>query len=409
MSLLRKLRASGYPRQFWVLFFGQLISAAGGSMAWPFFSIYMHNRLGISLTLIGTILGVSAALGLPVQTLAGTWTDRWGRKNVILIGLLGQSISIGLLGLTTSVPLVITIILVGSTISAMMGPAMNAMIADLVVSERRSEAYGLIRITANLGVTIGPSIGGFLATRSYSLLFLTAAGVTFLFVPLVLFLTHETKPDNIEVKSSALGNEEGYRALLLNQPFVITCIALILSMLAYSQMVSILPVYMTEYARLSEASFGWVMSTNAALIVLFQFSITRGTARYGHLPVMAAGALFTAIGVGAVAISNHLWAFFACVIILTIGEMLIMPTSTAYVASLAPEHLRGRYMGVLNIAWSLGQGVGPMLGGMINDHLTPRAVWPSMGALGLLSAAILWSMKRAVRVKDRVPGDGSSQ
>jgi MFS family permease len=85
--------------------------------------------------------------------------------------------------------------------------------------------------------------------------------------------------------------------------------------------------------------------------------------------------------------------------ILTIGEMIIIPTSTAVTADLAPAELRGRYMGVLGLTWSGGFGFGPILGGLITDNLSPRALWPLMGSVALIGMLIYLLLARFAPVR----------
>jgi MFS family permease len=118
--------------------------------------------------------------------------------------------------------------------------------------------------------------------------------------------------------------------------------------------------------------------------VLFQYSVTRLTQRYYHLPVLAVGSLFYALGVGSVAWGAGFTGFLLSMVILTIGEMIMIPTSTALTANLAPPDMRGRYMGMYGLTWGVAMGIGPVLGGTLNDQVAPVAIWYA----GLVLAAI---------------------
>jgi MFS family permease len=127
------------------------------------------------------------------------------------------------------------------------------------------------------------------------------------------------------------------------------------------------------------------------MVVLFQYPITSLTRRYPSLPVLAVGAVFYALGVGSVALGSSFWAFWLSMVVLTLGEMVLVPTGTTLTANLAPADQRGRYMGVYSLTWSLGIGLGPAIGGFLSDQIAPVAIWYGGLAFGLVAAlAFLW-------------------
>ncbi|MFQ6001890.1 MAG: MFS transporter, partial [Anaerolineae bacterium] len=177
----------------------------------------------------------------------------------------------------------------------------------------------------------------------------------------------------------------GYGKIVRDYPFLSFCGAYTLMTMAYAQFMIFLPVYIKELYAIPESRYGLIMTTNAAMVVLFQYSITRVTERYRAAPVLAAGAFFTAIGAGSVALGGSFPLFLMSMVILTIGEMIFVPTSTAFVADVAPLTMRGRYMGVFGITWGIAFGVGPVLGGYVSDNLAPFYIWYEAFILGLLS------------------------
>jgi MFS family permease len=128
------------------------------------------------------------------------------------------------------------------------------------------------------------------------------------------------------------------------------------------------------------------------MVVFLQIFVTRITKRYRPLPVMMVGAIFYALGVGSVALGHSFVGFWISIVIMTIGELVLMPTSSTYVAGLAPPDMRGRYMSVAGLTWSAAAGVGPLLGGYLNDNIAPAATWYGgflIGIMGILGFLIL--------------------
>ncbi len=377
---------SGYPRQFWVLFFGQLVSSSGASLVWPFMTIYVHEKLDVALTIVGLVLAANSAAGLLSQLVAGPVIDRFGRKIAMVISLgTGAIIMVGL-GLANSLPSFAILIVLSGLFGYIFSPALNAMIADIVEPPRRIEAYGLIRIVANLGIAIGPAVGGFIATRSYLLSFLAAASSSALYFIITLLLVKETKPEAEATDEHSREGSGGYGHILRDYSFLLFCLTFTVLGIVYAQMMTIFPVYIKDQYQIPESQFGLIMATNAAMVVLFQFPITRILERYRLGPVLASGALFVALGVGSVAFFNSFPMFLLSMVIVTIGELIFAPSSTTFAANVAPEVMRGRYMGVYGMTWGLSFGLGPVVGGIINDALGPVYVWQVMAVIGLASA-----------------------
>jgi MFS family permease len=166
-------------------------------------------------------------------------------------------------------------------------------------------------------------------------------------------------------------------------------------------MMILLPVYAKENFGVPESQYGFIMAANAAMVVLFQFGITRRTERYPHARVLAVGALFYALGVGSVAWGSNFATFLASMVVLTIGEMIMVPTSTALTANLAPVEMRGRYMGLYSLTWNIGFGVGPVLGGLLNDQIAPVAIWYGGLVIGLAGAVGFAVLGRSLGRPDR--------
>jgi MFS family permease len=160
------------------------------------------------------------------------------------------------------------------------------------------------------------------------------------------------------------------------------------------QMNSTLAVYLRDSHAVSEQGFGYILSLNAAMVVLFQFSITRWTAKYRPLVMMAVGTLLYAVGFGMYGLVSAYSYFLVAMVIITIGEMMVSPTSQALVARFAPEDMRGRYMAVFGFTWVIPMAVGPLLAGLIMDHGDPRWVWYAAGLVGLVAAGAFALLQR---------------
>lgn len=391
-----KQSTAGYPRQFWLLFWGMLISAVGGSMIWPFLTIYMRQRLDIPLTAVTLLLTLNAAAGLMTTFVTGPAVDRFGRKGAMFLSLAVGSIMMLAMSMAGTLQLWAILMAINGAFGPLYRVGSNSMVADLIEPERRASAYALLRTSNNLGVAIGPSVGGFVTAASYALAFYSAAGASAIFALLVMFFVNETVPQR-QIATEQPQTDGGYSQVLRNRPFLAFCGVYTLGVMAHVLMMVLLPVYAKENFGVPESQYGFIMATNAAMVVLFQYTTTRITERHHHLPVLAVGSLFLALGAGSVALGWNFPTFLASMVILTIGEMIVMPTSTALTANLAPPDMRGRYMSIYGLTWGIGFGIGPVIGGFLNDNLAPVAIWYGGLVMGLAATAGFVLLARALR------------
>lgn len=407
--MLNRIRSAtaNYPRPFWFIFWGMLINASGASMVWPFLTIYLRTKLDIPLTNVALLLSINAAAGLAATFIAGPAVDRIGRKSAMLASLAVSGIMLLTMSAAESHAQWVAIMIAYGAFSPLLRVGGNAMVADLVETDRRGEAYALLRTISNLGVAIGPSIGGFVASASYRYAFYLGATAHLIYAVLLLGFVRETLPPDAHLEQSR--ETRGYGPVFRDGAFVGFSLVYTLAGLGYSLMMVLLPVYAYENFGVLEKQYGFIMATNAAMVVLLQYAVTRITSRYPALPVLAVGSLFYALGVGSVALGRGFLAFWLSMVVLTIGEMIMIPTSTALTANLAPADMRGRYMGIYSLAWGVGVGVSPVIGGLLNDAVAPAAIWYFGLTTGMLGASGFALLNRSIpptRLESKTPAMG---
>ena len=210
-----------------------------------------------------------------------------------------------------------------------------------------------------------------------------------------------------ESASAKVSSPVGYGVLLRDRHFLAFCLISALAVVPASIMMVLLPIYAKEQYGVIESQYGFIMATNAAMVVFFQYPVTQLTKRYPHLPVLAVGTLLYGLGVGSVALGQGFIAFLVSMIVTTLGELILVPTGTALAANLSPPDMRGRYMGVYGLTWSLAFGVGPVIGGLLNDNIAPVAIWYGALVMGLLATAgfVLLSNQLRGSASDKVITD----
>lgn len=393
-----KLRAiyNEYPRTFWTLILITFIDRIGGSMLFPFFALYLTKRFDIGMTQVGVLFAAFSVSSFTGSMLGGALTDRFGRKKIIIFGLIASSISTLAMGFVDTVAYFFVIAILVGVLADTAGPAHQAMLADILPEKQRAQGFGIFRVAFNLSFVIGPALGGLLAARSYMLLFVTDAVVSLLTAALFFRFIPETKPEAVpgEAQESVAGSFAGYLRVLRDGTFMLFLGASLLMALVYMNMNTTLGVFLRDVHAIPEAGYGGLLSLNAAMVVLFQFPITRKIENLPPLLMMALGTLLYAIGFGMYGFVSTFAFFMLAMVILTIGEMIVAPVGQALVAKFSPEDMRGRYMAIFGFSWAIPFAIGPYLAGLILDNLDPRWLWYLAGMIGILAVAGYYGLHR---------------
>src|SRR6266511_1414006 len=179
-----------FPRLFWVVVSVSFIDGIGGTLLFPFFALYITQKFGVGMTQAGILLGISSLFGLVGSMVGGALTDKFGRKQLILFGLVFSAISTLGFGLVNNFAILFPLVIVVGLLSSVARPAHEAMIADILPEKQRQEGFGILRVVANLAWIIGPTIGGFLANINFFYLFVIdsiiccyVAGIIYRYIP----------------------------------------------------------------------------------------------------------------------------------------------------------------------------------------------------------------------------------
>ncbi|MDY7080286.1 MAG: MFS transporter [Chloroflexota bacterium] len=394
-----------YPGQFWVLVLGMFIDTLGRTILNPFLMLYVTKRFEVGMTEVGLLFGLMSVANTVGRVLGGALTDRLGRKWMMILGLFVSGLSSLAMGMVGTFGLFFGVLLFVGLVASIGGPAQGAMVADLLPEEKRAGGFGIFRVVTNMAWICGPVIGGFMATRSYMPLFICDAVASTITAGILLVAIQETKPAPREGEPEQTVSQTfaGYWNVLQDVTFVLFIGACILMTVAYIQLYTTLGIYLRDTHGLPEQAYGYLMSLNATAVVLLQVPIARRIARYQPMLMMALGTFLYAIGFGMYGFFSSYVLFIVAMFVITVGEMVVMPTSQALVAKIAPEDMRGRYMAVFGFGWAIPQAVGPLLAGLIMDNADPRWVWYGAGLVGLVGAvAFILLRRRTEQVAEKV-------
>ncbi len=371
------------------MFAGMLLSMLGASMVWPFLMIYVSERLQLPLAQVGALMSLRSLAGLTAVVVAGPVVDVYGRRGAMVASLFGAGVAYFFMGWADAWWQFAVLMALSGLFTPLYRVGGDAMLADLVPPEGRAEAYAVLRMANNIGVSVGPAVGGFLAAVSYRLTFSLAAAGFGAYALLLAVAARETLPVGGRKTGAAVRQAMVEYGMVLRDGRLRRFIGAF----AFPQMVAavmwvFLGVYLKQHFGIPEGRYGLIAATNAVMVVVFQYAVTRRVKNYHPLRVMAAGALFYAFGVGSVALGSAFGSFWGSMVVMTVGEMLLVPTAATYVANLAPTDKRGRYMGLYGMLWNVSSGIVGPLGGWLNDEVSPRALWVGAALWGALGSLV---------------------
>jgi len=379
--VFEELRA--YPRAFKVLFASALIENTAFGLIIPFLVLYMKNDIKIGEVLIGVVLMGYTLSGIPAMILGGILADKIGRRFVLLTSLGLMSLAILMYFFAFDFYSLFAIALIDSFVGTMYMPAANAMVADVIPSEQRPKAFSMLRIGWNVGIVFGPVAGGIIvAASSMKILFVFGAAILFCAFIMNLLFIPETKPKDT-------GETITFRKVLAvasDKPFFFLCALTCVFWFFFSQWMSVLPIYSTETLGIKVYEFGLLFAVSAIMVVLFQIPVTSRTELRRRSAVLLLGQLIGSLGFGLIFLAWDFFSLLACIMVITIGELVYMSIVSALIADLSPESRRGIYMGFSGFVQTLGTGVGFFFGMWLLSVMPEQQyIWLIFSSIGFVT------------------------
>ncbi|MHA2036217.1 MAG: MDR family MFS transporter [Promethearchaeota archaeon] len=377
------------------------IDMLGSFLLFPFYALYITEHFGVGMTHVGFLFSIFAVGNIFGGIIGGALADKYGRRLMVLMGLITSGVGNIFLGLVNDLSLFFFLSIVLGLVGNLGRPARQAMVVDLLPEEKQAEGFGILRIAFNISATIGPILGGFLATQSYMSLFIADAVSSIITAIIIILVIPETKPQTNTENSeeTMMKTLIGYKEVLKDGIFIIFILVSAIMVLVYMQMNSTLSVFLRDVHAFPIQHFSLLLSMNAIMVVVFQFWITRKVSKYAPMKMMAFGTLFYMIGFGMYGFVAESYLFFVAMVIITIGEMIVSPVGQAAAASFAPEDKRGRYMAVYSFQWTIPNLFGILVAGLVMENLGPYWVWYLAAILSLIAVIGFWLLNFAARTR----------
>ena len=333
-------------------------------MVLPFLGVYMVNHLNFSLEDTGAVLscfGIGAVAG---SFLGGWLTDKIGHFKVQLTSLILTVPMFFLLPeLTTVVKLGIGVFVL-SIISETFRPANSVSIAYYSKPDNIIRSFSLNRMALNLGFSIGPALGGFLAAISYTFLFYGNAIAAF-FSAVLFFLYFRNRKGNqkIEVREEVIEGPAENRSPYKDRLFVLFSLLSCLFAICFFQLLSTLPLYYRTIYKLTEANIGIILAFSGMVVFLLEMLLVHiAEKRMTASAIIAWGTLLCGLSFLMLNLANGIWVLYVSIFILCISEILAMPFMATVTLQRSSLKTRGAYMGINSLTFSAAHVFSPFVG-----------------------------------------------
>ena len=386
MRINKKVLAAlieGLPPTYWLIWTGTLINRLGGFVI-PFLTLYLTAQRNLPVSQAALVVSLFGAGSFIAQLSGGEFTDRLGRRPVMLMSFFITPIFVVILGLARDLALISIATFIVGFFTDLYRPAVGAAIADLVPPEARTRAYGYNYWAINMGAAVAPALAGLMAQYNYLILFLGDGLTTAIFGFIVLFGISETRPAEAHQAAHARLGERISQLKRAPILLIFSFLTLFFGMI-YTQGYVGLPLEMQSHGLGPEA-YGLAIAVNGFLIILTTIPVSTMAAKWPRFETVAASAILLGLGYGFTALATNLPLFVLSVAIWTLGEIAATSVGPTIIADLSPIELRGLYQGIFGAAWGLAYFLGPLAGGWIYEHLGGGTLWISCLILGFVLA-----------------------
>jgi predicted MFS family arabinose efflux permease len=365
----------------WVLALSTLVNRMGTVVVF-FLPLFLIQTRGWKETSAATALLVYGLGSLVASPFSGWVADRLGHRRTLAWSHgLSATLLLAIPHLHGQAPLLVCIALWSAATQAYW-PASMALITDLVPPEKRKQAFVLHRLASNMGISVGPALGGFLASHAFTAIFWMDGLTTYAALAVLLA--------GVRVPAAGPAPAHPSGAPLRDRRLVLLLLAMLPPMLAFTQIHGIFPLWISRDLGHGTRVLGLLFTLNTLLILLAEAALNHRLAAWTHGRQLAMGAVLIGVGFGSMAFLRSMAVLALPTLVWTFGEMIYLPASTDAVAAMAPPDRRGQYMGLYSLTWTTAMTVGPWLGLVVYAGLGPVHAWVGSGLVALCGALPLY-------------------
>lgn len=362
--------AKRYSKPIWIRLFGELLTSITGAMLALIFIIYVNKALNGNALFTMLLFGLQPLSEILFTLFGGSITDRYGRKRIILTGLLLQAFAMTGFIFTKSVILFAFFYIMNGLGRSLYIPAQRAQIADVTEKEKQAEVFALIQTVGAVGAIVGPALGYLFYKDNPTILFILEAAALFFYSLIVWTQLPETAPilQHNEQKNTSMKWTH-----FLKQHYSV-----------FGLMIFMLPISFfyaqteTNYRLYAEKElftnfmfvFTFMATCKGIMEIVLQVGIVKWAEKVSMQKIIGISYVCYTIAAIGYGYSNTLWLLFFTLLILTIGESIALNHLLRFVSELAPAHMRGIYFSIYGTHWDISRMLGPAAGALLLQHFS---------------------------------------
>jgi predicted MFS family arabinose efflux permease len=382
----------------WMLSIVMLVNRSG-AMVVPFLGVYMVKHLSFSLQDAGILLSVFGLGSVIGSTIGGWLTDKFSAFKVQLFSLSAVVPVFLVLPLLTTVNSLGIGIFILSALGDIFRPANSVSLSHYSTPDTVVRSFTLNRMAMNLGFSIGPALGGFLAAISYDLLFYGNAFTALVAAVIFYFYFRNKKGfDNKKVDESDA--DLPYQSPYKDFPFLIFTVLSILFAICFFQLLSTLPLYYRQVYQLNEHSIGIILAYSGIVVFTLEMLIVHiAEQRTTAFIAIIWGVICCGLAFLLLISTSGIWLLYLSMFVLCISEILAMPFMATVTLKRSNKKNRGAYMGLNALSLSAGLIFAPLLGTKIADKFGFEVLWAGTGILAALTAVGFYILMKRMRLE----------
>jgi len=367
-----------------------------GSMVIPFLGMYMSSELGFTKTQIGLVLGCFGLGSVCGSWLGGWLTDRFGSFKVQAFSQIAVIPLFLILPAFRTFESLALMIFILTLVADIFRPANSVSVARYAKPENITRAYSLNRMAVNLGFSIGPALGGFLASISYSWIFYGNALAAAVAVIVFIYFFRNRTQNQIPIKNEEEKPKVEERNAYADGPFIVFNILCCLFSMGFLQLLSTLPLFYKDAYSLDAGQIGLLLGFSGFVIVIFEMVLVHFVEhRFSVRQVMFWGTAITSMSYFMLNLDFGIIWLYMAMFILSTGEMLSLPFMATISIKRAGLHNQGAYMGFNSLAFAAANIFSPYFGTYLAEHFGYNVLWTVAGTTLMVAAiGFYWIISR---------------
>jgi len=361
-------------RYIYILFFTLIVVMMGFGMIIQIMPYYVTS-FGASGSALGALMATYGLLQFLFAPLWGSLSDRYGRKPILMVGILGNAVAQLFFGLSTDLWMLFAARALSGVLSSATLPSAMAYIGDTTSEKDRGGGMGIIGAAMGVGMVIGPGLGGWLGGKSLSTPFFLAAALSLLALALVFFILPEPPRAHVEQTAKLRGPQIKAMLGALAGPMGVLFFMAFLLTFGLTNFEGVFGLYSAERYGYGPEQVGGILMVVGLLSAVVQGGLTGPlTRRFGEVTIIRISLIGSAIGFALMIQANTLLQVLLTVSFFVISNAMLNPSVTSLISRRTLSG-QGITMGLTNSFLSLGRIAGPLWAGFVFDQNMNMPYW----------------------------------